>query len=254
MEKLSVVIITLNEEKNIQRCLNSVKHVADEIVVVDSLSTDNTEQICQSYGVKFIKHKFDDYVTQKNYANSKASYDYILSLDADEALSEELEKSVLNAKVVFDVDGYTMNRLTNYIGSWVHHCGWYPDKKMRLFDRRKGSWEGVIIHEQFNLYQGGTEKHLKGYLLHYSFHSVEEHKKQTEKFTTLGAEADFKRGKKVTFFKLIFGPPIRFIRDYFFLLGILDGSVGFRICYSSANATYLKYKKLKNKYNSRKEQ
>ena len=116
MEKLSVVIITLNEEKNIQRCLNSVKHVADEIVVVDSLSTDNTEQICQSYGVKFIKHKFDDYVTQKNYANSKASYDYILSLDADEALSEELEKSVLNAKVVFDVDGYTMNRLTNYIG------------------------------------------------------------------------------------------------------------------------------------------
>ncbi|MDP7197127.1 MAG: glycosyltransferase family 2 protein, partial [SAR202 cluster bacterium] len=105
MEKLSVVIITLNEEKNIQRCLNSVKHVADEIVVVDSLSTDNTEQICQSYGVKFIKHKFDDYVTQKNYANSKASYDYILSLDADEALSEELEKSVLNAKVVFDVDG-----------------------------------------------------------------------------------------------------------------------------------------------------
>ena len=254
MVKLSVVIITFNEEKNIARCLDSVSTVADEIVVVDSYSTDNTEQICKSYGVSFVKHGFVDYVNQKNYANSKALHEYILSLDADEVLSKELKNSVMQAKMAFDADGYTMNRMTNYAGKWVHHCGWYPDRKMRLFDRRKGKWEGVIIHEQFKLQEGGRAEHLKGDLLHYSFHSVANQKKQTEIFTTLGAQADFKKGKKAPYYKIWLGPVVKFIQSYFIRLGFMDGRTGFIICYISAGATHTKYRKLRDLYKSEKKQ
>jgi len=199
MIKLSVVIITFNEEKNIARCLNSIKNLADEIIVVDTFSTDKTSSI------------------------------------------NEVKKN-------FNADGYTMNRLTNYSGKWIKHSGWYPDVKLRLFDRRKGKWTGLIIHEKFELYQGGTTKHLKGDLLHYSFYSINDHKKQSSKYTSLGAEAYFKMGIKAPFYKVWGGPIVKFIRDYFFNLGFLDGKEGFVICWISAGATFTKYRKLKNLY------
>jgi glycosyltransferase involved in cell wall biosynthesis len=248
MVKLSVVVITLNEEKNIRRCLESVLDIADDIVIIDSNSIDKTEEISKSLGARVIQHKFEGYVKQKNIANSEALYNHILSLDADEVLSDELKHSIQKVKNAFDADGYTLNRLTNYAGKWVHHCGWYPDRKMRLFDRRKGKWEGLIIHEAFKLKEGGNTKHLKGDLLHYSFNSVEDHKRQSEKFTTLGAQADFQKGKKAPFYKIWLGPPVKFIQSYFLRLGFLDGKTGFTICWLSAAATHNKYVKLKRLY------
>lgn len=248
MEKLSVAIITLNEERDIGRCLESVKEIADEIVVIDSYSTDNTENICQQYGVRFIKNRFDGYIEQKNFALTKTTFKYVLSLDADEALSYELKTSVLQAKSNLSADGYKMNRLTNYIGKWIHHCGWYPDTKLRLFNRDKGKWGGINPHDEFFFDGKADTEHLKGDILHYSYHSIEDHYKQIENFTNIASKAYFEKGRKAPVLKLIFSPVVRFIRDYFFLLGFLDGKAGLRICYLSAGVTYTKYKKLRLLY------
>lgn len=252
MQKISVAIITLNEERDIGRCLESVKDIADEIVVVDSFSTDNTESICQQYGARFIKHSFDGYIEQKNFALSQTSFKHVLSLDADEALSEELKASILEVKTNFAADGYSMNRLTNYIGTWIHHCGWYPDTKLRLFNIEKGKWGGINPHDEF-LFEGKAKiKQLKGDLLHYSYHSLEDHYKQIEHFTNIASKAYYEKGKKAPLLKLIFSPLHRFIRDYFFRMGFLDGKAGLQICYLSAGATFQKYRKLRNIYKQNK--
>ncbi len=245
MVKLSVVIITYNEERNIERCLESVKDVADEIVVVDSISTDNTKAICTKFGVRFIEQPFLGYIEQKNYALTFATFDHVLSLDADEALSPELENSILKAKSDFTATGYTMSRFTNYCGKWIKHCGWYPDTKLRLFDHTKGKWGGINPHDQFFLEAGCTIKHLNGDILHYSYYTRDDHLRQVERFTDIAAQAYYKAGKKPTFIKMWFSPVAKFFRDYFFNLGVLDGKAGFDICVLSAKATYLKYRKLK---------
>ena len=147
MIKLSVVIITFNEEKNIERCLTSVKDIADEIVVLDSFSKDKTAEICINHGVKFFQHTFDGHIQQKNRAITYANFPHILSLDADETLSSELAESIKKVKQNFSKDGYYINRLTNYCGHWVKHCGWYPDAKLRLWDSRKGQWTGTNPHD-----------------------------------------------------------------------------------------------------------
>src|SRR6187551_311049 len=132
--QLSVVIITFNEERNIARCLDSVREIADDVVVVDSFSTDKTEAICREKGARFVQHKFEGHIEQKNYAVTQAKFPYILSLDADEAPDEKLIASIKKVKADWIADGYSMNRLTNYCGKWIHHCGWYPDVKLRLWD------------------------------------------------------------------------------------------------------------------------
>ena len=245
MPQISVVIITFNEEKNIARCLDSVKDIADDIVVVDSFSTDRTEEICRLKGVRFVQHKFDGHIEQKNLAITQAKFPYVLSLDADESLSDELKKLILAVKSNWTKDGYYMNRLTNYCGKWIHHCGWYPDKKLRLWDSRKGKWGGVNPHDKYEMFEGDkTTGYLKGDILHYSFYSVEDHHKQVEYFTTISARALYQQKKKTELFNLILNPAAKFIKDYFFHLGLLDGYYGFIICRISAHATYLKYKKL----------
>jgi len=245
MEKISVVIITFNEEHNIRRCLESVLLIADEIIVVDSLSTDGTEQICSEFDMRFIKQKFLGYIEQKNFALGFAENNFVLSLDADEALSEELKASILEAKDSFSASGYTMNRLTNYCGSWVRHCGWYPDVKLRLFNHKIGSWGGINPHDEFIFDKKESIKHLQGNLLHYSYYNLDEHYKQVERFTDIAAKAYHEKGKNVTLLKLWFSPVVKFVRDYVFLLGFLDGMTGLRICYISAGATYKKYWKLR---------
>lgn len=250
MPKLSVVIITFNEEKNIGRCLASVKDIADDVVVVDSYSTDATEELCKTHGVRFVQHKFAGHIEQKNWAITQARYPHVLSLDADEALDEELKKSILEIKRNWQYEGYYMNRLTNYCGKWIYHCGWYPDKKLRLWDSSKGQWTGVNPHDKYELQNGDKSSgYLKGNILHYSYYTVEDHLRQTEKFTDIASKALFSQGKKPNFIKRCLSPLAKFIHGYFIKLGILDGYYGFMVCKISAKATYLKYSKLKQLYN-----
>jgi len=241
MPKLSIVIITFNEERNIGRCLESVKDVADEIVVVDSLSTDRTRVICESYSVKFIEHVFEGHIKQKNFAISQATYPHQLSLDADEALSGELVEEIKKVKKSWLNDGYRMNRLSNYCGKWIKHSGWYPDTKLRLYDSRKGKWKGMDPHDKFELDKGTDIGKLKGDILHFTYYTLEEHILQANKFSTIAANELVSKGKRIYFFRVILNPIAKFIRNYFLHLGFLDGFYGFLICQITANETFLKY-------------
>jgi glycosyltransferase involved in cell wall biosynthesis len=245
MNKLSVVIITFNEEKNIERCLLSVKDIADEIVVVDSLSTDSTKTICQKYAVRFIEQPFLGYTEQKNFASQLANFDLVLSLDADEALDETLANSIAGVKINWDKDGYFMNRVTNYCGKWIRHGAWYPDKKLRLWKKSKGAWAGVAIHEHFQITPGSETGFLKGDILHYSYESIEAHVAQFNKFTSLSAIEMNEAGIKASIFKIYLSPLVNFLKGFFLRLGFLDGYYGTMICFFNAFATYTKYLKLR---------
>jgi glycosyltransferase involved in cell wall biosynthesis len=243
---ISVVIITYNEERNIGRCLESVKEIADDIVVVDSFSNDNTKAICLANGVRFIEHVFEGHIEQKNWAITQALYPHVLSLDADEALDETLKESILRVKQNFTKAAYSMNRLTNYCGHWIKHCGWYPDIKLRLWDSRCGSWGGDNPHDKYELHTRTDEVgHLRGNILHYSYYTEDEHHSQVEYFTSILAQSQFKRGKKAPLLVMYLSPVVKFIKDYIIKLGFLDGAVGFKICRISAHATYIKYRKLR---------
>jgi glycosyltransferase involved in cell wall biosynthesis len=246
MIPISVVIITFNEEKNIARCIQSVKSIADEVVVLDSFSKDATKSICESLGVKFHEHVFDGHIEQKNRAITYAAYPHVLSLDADEALDENLTNAILDIKKNWTHDGYYMNRLTNYCGHWVKHCNWYPDTKLRLWDSRKGGWTGINPHDKYELKSGDKNTlHIKGDILHYSYYTLQDHYKQIEYFTNIASKAFVNSGKKASLFKLIINPVVKFINIYLFNLGFLDGKAGFSISKISAYATYLKYKKIR---------
>ena len=160
MTALSVVIITFNEERNIARCINSVKDIADEIVVVDSYSTDNTKNICSNFDVIFIQRKWEGFSAAKNFANSMSKNDWILSLDADEVLSDQLRETIKNLKFKNEFSYCSFNRLTNYCGSWIRHSNWYPDKKLRLFNRKNSEWSG-LIHEELSVPVNIIIKHFK---------------------------------------------------------------------------------------------
>ena len=242
--KLSGVIITFNEEKNIARCIDSLQGVVDEIVVVDSYSTDRTKEICLEKNVHFFEHPFEGHIQQKNYALSKCTHDYVLSLDADEALNEKLQHSILEIKDTLQSDAYTFNRLTNYCGTWIKHCGWYPDKKLRLWNKNKGHWGGENPHDKVVMEANSSSTHLDGDLLHYSYYTKEDHFKQIAYFTDISSKAAFKNGVRSNFFTLLFKPPFKFLRDFILKMGFLDGYAGFLISWRSAYATYLKYKKI----------
>jgi len=243
--QVSAVIITLNEDRNIERCLASLDAIADEIVVVDSFSTDRTEAICKNFGVRFIQHPFQGYASQKNFALQSATYDIVLNLDADEALSDELRNSILAAKKNWNADGYYFNRLTNYCGKWIRHCGWYPDRKLRLVDRRKAQWGGGEVHEKIIMQNGAATQFLDGDLLHYSYYTIEEHIKQQQLFSDLAAKEALKKGRRSTLFHVVLNPAYTFIRKYFLQLGFLDGYYGWTISWISAKANYWKYSKLR---------
>jgi glycosyltransferase involved in cell wall biosynthesis len=242
--RLSVVIITFNEEKNIGRCIDSVKNVADEIIVVDSCSTDRTAQIAQSKGAIVKLQPFLGYVEQKNMALDVASYDYVLSLDADEALDKKLETAILHEKNDFSLKGYSMNRCTNYCGKFIRHGAWYPDRKLRLVDRKNAYWGGDNPHDKLIMKDDGPVKHLPGDILHYSYNSIEEHVQQNNKFSTISAETYFKRGKKTNMFKMIVHPFWAFFLGYVLRGGFLDGFYGFVVALHVAHLSFLKHAKL----------
>jgi glycosyltransferase involved in cell wall biosynthesis len=242
--KLSAAIITFNEEKNIGRCLDSLKGIADEIVVVDSFSKDNTEGICKQHNARFIPHAFEGHIQQKNYAISQTSGDWVISLDADEALSNELRDAILLIKNAPEANGYQMNRLTNYCGHWVKYCGWYPDTKVRLIRKGFAEWRGINPHDRLDMLDNANVVHLKGDILHYSYYSVEDHLKQIEYFGNIAAKELFSRGKTSGWILIVVKVFAQFIKSYFLKLGMLDGATGLTISRLSAYATYRKYYKL----------
>ena len=244
MIKISAVILTLNEERNILRCIESVKPLADEIIVMDSFSTDRTEEICRAAGVKFIQHKFAGYIEQKNWALDQAGFDYVLSLDADEEATAEMQQSVLAVKNNWQEDGYLFNRMTNYAGTWLKHGGVYPDRKLRLWNRTKGRWGGTNPHDEVKLSAGSKTRVLAGVLNHYSFDTPFDFYQQQEKFSTIAAKAMQSKGKKSSFGAALLRAHWRFLRDYFFKLGFLDGTAGYIVARTAAETTFSKYIKL----------
>lgn len=244
MDKLSVAIITKNEEKNIGRCIDSVRDLADEIVVVDSFSTDATKQICLEKGVRFSENRFAGHIEQKNHAFSLCSYGFVLSLDADEALSDLLAESIIQHKKQGFSDAYSMNRLTRYCGKWIRHGGWYPDRKVRLVNRKLFAWSGTNPHDKLTAQSPIKIKHLKGDILHYSIGSVEEHVRVTENFSTIAAKAMFEKNYRPNGLKKYVSAGIKFLQSYFLRLGFLEGWRGYKIASLSAKSKYLKYNKL----------
>lgn len=245
MVKLSGVIITYNEARNIERCLQSLINVVDEIVVVDSLSTDDTKTICQKYPVTFIEQEFLGYIEQKNFALSQAKYDYIVSLDGDEALSKSLQESIMELKNNWKFDGYYCNRLNNFCGQWIRHSDWYPNKKLRVFDRRQAKWTGINPHDQIILKEKNIKiGFLKGDILHWTYQSFSEFNQKTEYFSTIAAKAYFDKGKRATIWNILWNPFWAFFKAYVLRLGFLDGMNGLVISYQTGNITFLKYTKL----------
>ena len=244
MLQLSAVIITFNEDEHLQKCLISIQDVADEIIVVDSYSTDNTKAICEGFNVKFIQQKFLGYKEQKNFAVAQTSHDYILSLDGDEALSDELKNSVLALKKNWKFDGYYANRKNNYCGQWIKHSNWYPDKKLRLFKKGKGEWKGINPHDRYEVYDPKNTGKLKGDILHWIYRDYAEHNQKIERFSSISAESYFRIGIKSSIAKIVFRPTWAFIKSYVWKLGFLDGLNGFIICMQTFHLTFLKYIKL----------
>jgi glycosyltransferase involved in cell wall biosynthesis len=246
MLKLSGVIITYNEERNIEQCLQSLVNVVDEIVVVDSYSTDNTKLICERFNVKFIEQKFLGYIEQKNFALAQTTYNHIVSLDGDEALSKKLQESIINLKSNWEFDGYFSNRFNNFCGQWIKHSDWYPNRKLRVFDKRKARWTGHTIHEKVSLNSNDSKTgKLNGDILHYTYQTYSEFNLKTEHFSTLSAQSYYDKGKKAPIWKIILNPTWAFFKSYVLRLGFLDGFNGFVICVQTANITFLKYSKLR---------
>jgi glycosyltransferase involved in cell wall biosynthesis len=244
MEKLSVVIISFNEEKNIHRCIDSVREVADEVLVLDSNSTDRTVAIAESLGAKVEQEVFRGFIQQKNRAVELASNDFVLSLDADEALDPVLTDSIRKAKEHFTSQAYRMNRCSNYCGKFIRHGNWYPDTKIRLFNRRIAAWGGTNPHDKV-VWKGNTGvEHLKGDILHYSYYSIAEHVTQNNKFSTIAAEALFAKGKKTTVFNILVRPGWAFFQSYMIRAGFLDGLFGLVISIQISQLTFLKHLKL----------
>ena len=245
MIRISAIIITLNEARHIARCIRSVQRVADEVIVVDSNSEDDTAAIAESLGARVFRHDFAGYGAQKNIAAGYASHEWLLNIDADEALSPGLERSILDIKQHPAKDAYACNRLTNYCGKWIRHCGWYPDTLVRLWHRDKAGVTQDVVHEQFIVRPGATTGFLKGDLLHYSFPTISAHLKKIEEYSETGARQDAARGKTCSLLRLWLVPKWKFFTTYIIRLGILDGYYGYVISKNSAFATFVKYVKIR---------
>ncbi len=242
--KLSACIISFNEEDKIEDCLKSLQAVVDEIIVVDSLSTDRTLDIVSRYTDKIFHQKFLGHVEQKNLAVSKASHDWILSLDCDERLTPELAASILAIKESLDERRvYRMARKTFYVYRWLNHC-WYPDRKVRLFNRRIAHWGGTNPHDRVVFNEGVDVVDLKGDMQHYSFNSISEHLRTIDNFTEIGAREIIAKGKRVSLLSPLTHGLWTFLRLYLFKRGFLDGFAGFVVATLSFMHAFVKYSKV----------
>lgn len=240
--KFSAVIISRNEERNIGRCIESLSGVADEIIVLDTYSTDRTHDICAARGVTFVQREWHGYSNAKNYANSLASGVYIISIDADEALSPELAESILTLKErVPPQTAFSMNRFNSYFGKWIRHGDWYPDRKVRIFEKDEGHWEGSI-HEKLVLPPNTKTIHLPGDLLHYASPTVAEYVRKSWHYAHLVAQSDLEQRKiKMWLYHGAIKPVSLFIRSYFIKLGFLDGYQGLLLASIAAWERHVRY-------------
>lgn len=238
---ITAVIITKNEAANIARCLNSLQDVADEIIVLDAFSTDETPNICKSYpSVKFIQRAWEGYAASKNFADNQAKSDYILSLDADEMLSEKLKANILDIKLGNESQkAYQFNRLNHIANQPIHHSGWYPDRKVRLFPKINSKWAGDFVHE--TLQTDAPLQTIKGDLLHYTCSSFQQMESKQQQYAEFGAIELFRKGKHISEFLRFLKVFFKFFSIYYLKLGFLDGINGYKIAIMSAKYLNLKY-------------
>jgi len=240
--KISAVLITFNEEKQIAAALESVAW-ADEIIVVDSASTDATREICEKAGAKVLVQKWIGFSAQKQFAVDNAGHDWIFSLDADERVSHELRSEILAIKeAAVTVDGYKIPRLSIYMNRPIRHGGWYPDWQLRFFDRRKAKWKDLLIHESVEMAKGARTARLSGEIIHHSVENAAHHHRMIgERYAPLAARQMFNNGRRTSPLKIVFAGWFTFIQTYFIKAGFLDGIPGIVIAYFAAHHTFMKH-------------
>lgn len=245
--KISACIITFNEEQKIAAAINSVSW-ADEVIVVDSYSTDRTAEIAESLNAKVLKKNWSGFSKQKQYAVDAASHDWIFSLDADELVSEKLKNEILRLKTTPKNQisgGYRIPRLSYYMNRPIRHGGWYPDWQLRFFDRRQGKWKEVLIHESVEMSQNSRIDKLSGDIIHFSVENAAHHHKMIgERYAPLAARQLFERGKKTSPLRIFTAGFTTFIQTYFLKRGFLDGLAGFTIARFAAHHAFLKHQLL----------
>ncbi|MHC4392265.1 MAG: glycosyltransferase family 2 protein [Planctomycetota bacterium] len=248
MPKLSACIIAFNEEASIRACIESVSF-CDEVLVVDSHSTDRTREIATEVGARVVEHDFEGHIQQKNFAIESAAHDWVLSLDADERCSEAMQAEVTRlmseeggASVDGGPPGFSFARRNRYLGRWIYHGGWYPDRKVRLFDRRRGQWGGTNPHDHVVLQ--GEGRALRSEILHESYRDLRAHMKTIDNFTSIAAREKLKKGVRFLPLYLLLSGPLRFLKMYVLKLGILDGWPGLVCASMGAWYEFLKYAKL----------
>lgn len=238
---ISLVIITLNEQADIERCIRSVPF-ADDIVVVDSFSTDRTVEIAKANGARVFQEKWRGFGPQKAFAADQAKHSWILSLDADEALSPELAAELSAGFAQLDPEaGYLFPRKSYHLGRWIEYGGWYPDYQLKLFNKSKSSWNSAALHEKVEVKKTLKVKHD---LLHWVFTDLSDQIVTNDRYSTLGAKELAAAGKKFSYAKLIFKPWGKFIETYFVKCGFKDGLPGFIISVGAAYSLFLKFAKL----------
>lgn len=241
--KISAVIITLNEEDRLPDALASLQGLADEVIVVDSYSSDRTVEIARSARALVRQNRFEDYGQQKNFAMAQAGCEWILNLDADERVSPELKRAIVGLKegtAPLDAAAFAIKRKTFYLGRWIRHSGWYPDRKVRLFRKSAAVWQGRI-HER--LVVTGPVARLRGDILHFTYRDIGDHVRRLERYSTYQAEEIVARGQTFLFLRLLLLPAITFLRHYAWRLGFLDGFPGLVIAMIQSWATAMKYLK-----------
>lgn len=236
---LSAALIVYNEEERLPKTLGSIKDIASEIIVIDSSSTDNTCAIAKSYGAKIYNEEWRGFVEQKNSLTKKCTKEYILYLDADEVISDELKQSIIYAVQNGKSDGYYIRRKTHYLGRLLNYS-WQKDERLRLVKASANPlWVGEIVHEELKI--NGITSHLAGYIIHYSYRDIDDHFKRTIRYARLSAESYYKKGKKFKLSRMIFSPAIAFIKIYIIKGGFLDGIPGFIAGVSAFVYGFLKY-------------
>ena len=244
MAKISACVISYNEENKIGDCLQSLVEVADEVLVVDSESTDGTPSIARGLADRVINQPFLGYVRQKQFAVEQAEHDWILSLDCDERLSEQLRAEILAAKEHLErFAAYDMSRRTFYVNDWVNHC-WYPDRRVRLFDRRTARWGGTDPHDSVQT-DGAAVGSFKGDILHYSCDSVSDHLQTIDRFSEVAARELFRQGRRATAITPVARGASTFLKTYVMKRGFLDGFNGLVVSVLSATSTFTRYAKLR---------
>jgi glycosyltransferase involved in cell wall biosynthesis len=245
MPELSAVIITRNEASNIERTLISVLKVSSDIIIVDSGSIDNTLEICKKFPVRIYQHQWEGFAAQKNYGNSLAENDWIISIDADEEISEALVQEIKKEFQNSPADCYDLPFRTNFCGQWLSFGHWNPESHIRIFRKSQVHWNTDAVHEGLIIAKNLKIKKLIGKVNHYTIRSLEHYREKNDYYINLAAEKMKRANKRAGFIKLYLSPAYRFIHSYIFKLGFLDGYFGYVIARETARVAYFKYKKIK---------